>query len=415
MNPDRIERIVVTPVAFPDPPLLNVAGIHEPLALRTIVQVHTAAGIVGVGEAHGGARLLRSIRSAADAVTGTSTAEIETARSAVDAAVETLAERAFAPIEVAMLDAFAQRVGCRVVDLLGGAARDSAEFAGYLFFKLPRHLDASEDDDWGRVIEPAEVVGLARRLHRDHGFRSWKLKGGVLPIEDELAAICALREDVPGAPLRLDPNSRWSREAAMEVARRMQGTLEYLEDPCEGYDAMAEVTALSGMPTATNMLAGSFAASIRTLFSSAASVMLLDHHVVGGLRRAQSLADLCAASGVAVSMHSNSHLGVSLAAMTHLAAAVRGDVRANDTHYPWNRDHDILTGGPLAIIDGAVALPEGTGLGVSVDEALLAEAHERYRTTGIRERDDGGYARRQFADFGEDRAAWTMERSGWYA
>jgi glucarate dehydratase len=413
MNADRIERIDVTPIAFPDPPLLNVAGIHEPLALRTIVQVHTASGLVGLGEAHGGSTLLRSIRSAAEALIGWRSHDIEGARQAASVAVPRGTDRAFAPIEVAMLDVSAQRIGCRVADLLGGAARESAEFAGYLFFKLPQHLGDAQPDAWGEVLTGQQVVALAQRMQHEHGFASWKLKGGVLPIITELSAIHALRRAFPEAPLRLDPNSRWSLEASNAVAERMRGILEYLEDPCEGYAQMTELTGRGVLATATNMLAGSFDASIRAVQERAANVLLLDHHVVGGLQNAVRLAELCAASDIAVSMHSNSHLGVSLAAMTHLSAAVRGDVRANDTHYPWNREYDILEGGPLAITDGAVTLPNGPGLGVRIDKNLLAEAHERYLAGSIRDRDDGSYARRLVPHFGDDDRPWTMERSGW--
>jgi len=414
MTIDRIERVVVTPIAFPDPPLLNVAGIHEPLALRTIVQVYTANGQVGVGEAHGGAALLQTIHLAGRTVTGMSSYEIENARSAVHRQLPHLAERAFAPIEVAMLDAFAQRINCRVVDLLGGAAREHAEFAGYLFYKLAHHLDADQPDQWGEVLTAAQVVDIAQRMHRDFGFTSWKLKGAVHPISTELDAIMALRDAFPAAPLRLDPNARWSMMAAYEAGERMRGTLEYLEDPAAGHAAMVELTAQGPLPTATNMRAGSTADTLRTIAHRAADIVLLDHHVVGGLRRAVELSRLCHAAGIGVSMHSNSHLGVSMAAMTHLAAAVRGDTRANDTHYPWNRDHDIIVGGPIPIVDGHVQVPEGPGLGVQVDDDQLAQAHQRYVETTIRERNDAAYARCLIPDFGTDTEPWTTHRSGWF-
>ena len=45
----RIRELIVTPIAFRDPPLLNSIGVHEPLALRVIVEVVT-------GGRHGGPR-----------------------------------------------------------------------------------------------------------------------------------------------------------------------------------------------------------------------------------------------------------------------------------------------------------------------------------------------------------------------
>ncbi|NUR85693.1 MAG: glucarate dehydratase, partial [Nonomuraea sp.] len=48
-----ISEVRVTPVAFRDPPLLNAAGVHEPWALRTVVEVVSAEGVYGLGETYG--------------------------------------------------------------------------------------------------------------------------------------------------------------------------------------------------------------------------------------------------------------------------------------------------------------------------------------------------------------------------
>jgi glucarate dehydratase len=58
-----------------------------------------------------------------------------------------------------------------------------------------------------------------------------------------------------------------------------------------------------------------------SVLADAVQVVLSDHHYRGGLRRSQLLAGICDTFGMGLSMHSNSHLGISLAAMTHLAAA----------------------------------------------------------------------------------------------
>ena len=413
---ERIRRIVVTPIAFPDPPLLNSAGAHEPLALRSIVELETTSGIIGLGEAHGGERLTGEIALIADAVRDLPVSAVtEAGARAAGLLGRERADRAFAPIEVAMLDAFAQHLGVRVVDLLGGAVRDRVEFSGYLFYKWTGHLDEDGPDEWGEVTTPRQLVQLATTLHDRFGFRSWKLKGGVLPIAEEVAGARAVREAFPDFPVRMDPNCRWSLEAAQEVARTLRDVVEYLEDPCLGLDAMSALRAAVDVPIATNMLAERFDAHLPVLTARAADVVLLDHHVVGGLRRAAALAALCEAADIGLSMHSNSHLGISLAAMTHLAAAVTGRVHTNDTHYPWNQDFDVIAGGPISIVDGTVALPAGPGLGVTLDRDLLAEAHERYLSSDIRERDDGAYARRRVPEFDPTLGAWTIEQSGWMA
>ena len=67
----RISRVTVTPVAFADPPLLNSVGVHEPFALRAIVEVATDAGLSGLGETYADEKHLAALRAAADAIAGT--------------------------------------------------------------------------------------------------------------------------------------------------------------------------------------------------------------------------------------------------------------------------------------------------------------------------------------------------------
>ena len=94
-------------------------------------------------------------------------------------------------------------------------------------------------------------------------------------------------------------------------------------------------------------------------------------------------------------MHSNSHLGVSLLAMTHLAAATPGLTYACDTHYPWQHAEDeILQGGRVPIANGVVRVPDGPGLGVELDPDALARGRERYERCEYRSRDDAAEMRR---------------------
>jgi glucarate dehydratase len=86
-------------------------------------------------------------------------------------------------------------------------------------------------------------------------------------------------------------------------------------------------------------------------------------------------------------MHSNSHLGISLVAMTHLAACVPNLTYACDTHYPW-QEEEVIAGGRVPIEGGAVTVPRAPGLGVELDRRALARLHEQYLHCGIRTRND---------------------------
>jgi glucarate dehydratase len=116
-------------------------------------------------------------------------------------------------------------------------------------------------------------------------------------------------------------------------------------------------------------------------------IILSDHHFWGGLRVSLELAGFCRTFDRGLSMHSNSHIGISLAAMTHLAAATPNLTYACDTHYPWQSE-DILVGGRIKIEDGAVAVSREPGLGIELDRAALASLHENYKTCGLTHRDD---------------------------
>jgi glucarate dehydratase len=205
-----------------------------------------------------------------------------------------------------------------------------------------------------------------------------------------MKAIETLHEAFPGHPLRLDPNAAWTPQTSVKVAAGLAGILEYLEDPTPGQDGMAEVARQSPMPLATNMCVVAFDQLAPAIAKQSVGVVLSDHHYWGGLQRSRMLAGICDTFGLGLSMHSNSHLGISLAAMVHLAGATPNLTYACDTHWPWKTE-DVVKPGVLGIRDGAVAVPNTPGLGIEIDADALGALHEQYVRCGIRDRDDTGY------------------------
>jgi glucarate dehydratase len=119
------------------------------------------------------------------------------------------------------------------------------------------------------------------------------------------------------------------------------------------------------------------------------------------------LAGICETFGLGLSMHSNSHLGISLAAMTHLAAATPNLDYACDTHWPWkDPGEDVVVPGTLSFHNGAVKVPTAPGLGVELDRDALGRLHQQYLECGIRERDDTGYMRRINLSFNPAISRW---------
>ena len=167
----------------------------------------------------------------------------------------------------------------------------------------------------------------------------------------------------------------------------MEGVLEYLEDPCRGQQNMATVRKALNTPLATNMCTTSFGDIPKAIELGSEDIILSDHHFWGGLQESMKLTSVCETFGRDLSMHSNSHLGVSLAAMVHLGAAIPNLRYALDTHYPWQSD-EIVVGGRFKFEEGSVAVPEGPGLGVELDKVALAKLHENYVKCGLTKRDD---------------------------
>ncbi|MFI6477193.1 glucarate dehydratase family protein [Nonomuraea sp. NPDC050663] len=417
----KISEIRVTPVAFRDPPLLNAAGVHEPWALRTIVEVITGDGLSGLGETYGDLDHLQKVRQCAQALVGVDVHQTNEIYRRIDALVgdvvsdlhgltgvatkEKSVDRVFATFEVACLDIRGKAAGVPVVDLLGGRVRDAVPYSAYLFYKWAGH-PGQADDRFGAALDPEGIVEQARSLIDRYGFQSIKLKGGVYEPAQEVAAIRALAEAFPGVPLRLDPNASWTVETSIWVGKELDGILQYLEDPAVDIPSMAAVAAHVPMKLATNMCVVTPAHLPPAVAQGAIGVLLLDHHYWGGLTRSAQIAALCDTFGLELSMHSNSHLGISLAAMTHLAAATPNLTHACDTHTPWQDGQDVVAPGALRFVDGAVPVPDGPGLGIELDRDALARMHEQYLACGITSRDDTGYMQRFEPGFSTRRPRW---------
>jgi glucarate dehydratase len=214
-----------------------------------------------------------------------------------------------------------------------------------------------------------------------------------------VATLLALAHAFPGTPLRIDPNANWSVATSLKAAEQLQGVLEYYEDPAPGLEGMAEVARACDVPLATNMVVTDFKEFAQNVQKGCpVRIVLSDHHYWGGLRATQQLSRLCQTFEMGLSMHSNSHLGISLIAMTHLAASVPLLSYACDTHYPW-QDDDIVQGGRLHFEDGSLRVPRGPGLGVRIDPEALLRLHDNWLHCGIRNRDDLGQMRKYDATF----------------
>ncbi|EIJ48518.1 glucarate dehydratase [Herbaspirillum sp. GW103] len=415
----RVTAMRVIPVAGHDSMLLNLSGAHGPYFTRNIVILTDSAGNTGVGEVPGGEGIRQTLEDARALVVGQSIGNVQgilnRARTAFadrdvgGRGLQTfdlrIAIHAVTALEAALLDLLGKFLDVPVAALLGeGQQRDEVEMLGYLFYVADRnktdlpYLAAPEaDDDWLRLrheaaLTPQAVVRLAEAAYARYGFNDFKLKGGVMRGEDEIAAVTALAERFPKARITLDPNGGWLLKDAIRLCRDQHDVLAYAEDPCgaeDGYsgrEVMAEFRRATGLQTATNMVATDWRQMGHAISLQSVDIPLADPHfwtLQGSVRVAQ----MCHEWGLTWGSHSNNHFDISLAMFTHVAAAAPGKITAIDTHWIW-QDGQHLTREPLKIIGGKVQVPCKPGLGVELDMAQVEAAHQTYRNMGLGARDD---------------------------
>lgn len=426
-----IKEFHITPIAVTDPPLLNAAGLHAPYALRTIVELITEDNISGISEIPGNITIDKALEKSKSLIIGRDPFQLNQIRDVLIAnfGTDKASERGDAPwdqrtlvhifssIEVACLDIIGKIINRPVVDLLGGKRRDAVPFSAYLFYKYEgaggelgfktdpkaKGWDAARQ---AGALDPMGIVGQAKAMCKEFGFKSIKLKGGVFEPRQEVDAVFALREAFgKEVPIRIDPNALWKVATAIEYGKEMEGVIEYLEDPVRGQENMAIVREALKTPLATNMCTTSFEDIPRSIQLGSEDIILSDHHFWGGLQSSMMLAGLCQTFGRDLSMHSNSHLGISLAAMVHLGAAIPNLKYALDTHYPWQSD-EVIIGGRLKFEDGQVAVPTGAGLGVELDRKTLVRLHQNYLDCGLTKRNDE-------IEMQKVQPGWTFKATRW--
>jgi glucarate dehydratase len=381
----KISDVRATTVAVPlEAPLRHANGAHWGRFVRTIVEVETDEGLVGLGEMGGGGESAeKAIYALKSYLLGHDPLQLEQLYWKIcnpTASLYNNRAQMHAAIEFACIDLAGKRLGIRACDLLGGALREEIPFASYLFcrYRNPKTEVGGEET-------AADIVNAARDLKRKHGFRSHKLKGGVFSPDHDLNVYLALAAEFPEDSFRLDPNAAWSVEESIRIGRAIEHVRnDYYEDPCWGLEGMRRVRRFVNIPTATNTVVVNFEQLAACILTDAIDVILLDTTFWGGLRQAWMAGVVCQKFQRGISVHSSGELGIQLATMLHLGACLPNITFAADAHYHHLLD-DIIVGGKMKYVDGKIALPTASGLGVELDRDKLQKYAELFRK-------EGGYA-----------------------
>ena len=383
----KITAIEATEVTVPIEATLRFAyGVHLAVT-RTIVQVHTDAGITGLGET---AATADQVRTLSAPLVGQHPFDLEVVRNIISNRFYWSRDPLTAAgIEMALIDIIGKAAGEPAYRVMGGAVRPHASMAAYCFYRY------DNGSGFASVTTPEEMADHAADLVDTYGFRTVKLKGGVFDAEHEVRTMEAIRDRLGrDVRLRIDPQSAWTVETAIGYAPRLEAVgLEYYEDPVSGAPNMATVRRRTNLAMATNMCVTSFAELGPAIATRAIDVVLTDPWYWGGPTQVRTLDTVARTMGIGLSMHSGIELGIGMAAMVHTAVTMPGLTAAIDAHYHHLTD-DVIVGDLLKPKNGVLAPPEGPGWGVELDPdkfARYAELHAEgvYRNVYVEANQNG--------------------------
>ena len=378
----KIVDIRPTTVTVPlEAPLRHANGCHWGRFVRTIVEVETDDGLIGLGEMGGGGESAETaFRAIKPYLVGHDPARLEEMRFLIanpTASLYNNRTQLLAALEFACLDILGQKWGVPVSEILGGRLRDRVPFASYLFFRY-----ANPKTPVAEVRTIDQLVAHARDLREKFGFTSHKLKGGVFPPEYELECYRAVAAELKGDRVRFDPNAVWSTETAIWFGQQIEDLHnDYLEDPVFGLAGMRRVREKVRLPLATNTVVVNFEQLATNVLDTAVDVILLDTTFWGGIRPCLKAAGICETFQLGVAVHSSGELGIQLATMLHLGAVIPNLSFAADAHYHHLVD-DVIEGGKMMYQAGSIMVPDGPGLGVKLDYDRLSAYKELYRSLG---------------------------------
>ncbi|HJN83448.1 MAG TPA: glucarate dehydratase, partial [Verrucomicrobiota bacterium] len=195
----RISDFRIHSIAMADPPLRSSYGLHQPYALRNVIELESGDGVVGIAETYGGDQPVMALEAVRGQVvgacpyrlTGDLSPMVEGGASGLERSQTynvpgenplDADARTYSAIETACLDLIGKSVGKPVCDLIGGRVRDKVSFSAYPFYKHAGGGGKGDDlreDEYGEALSPESLVRQVQQMRDRYGFGSIKFKGGV--------------------------------------------------------------------------------------------------------------------------------------------------------------------------------------------------------------------------------------------
>jgi muconate cycloisomerase len=363
-----IERVEVFGVAIPlIGPGFSNAYVTKKIQKSAIVRLTAADGSVGLGNIDPSLgystetieESLAALRERlAPAIRGQDAANPHRTAATMDAALAGHLD-AKAAVEMACVDLTARRLGIAVHTYLGGAVVDRLTF-----------------NAWIGIVAPDAAAAEARAWF-DRGFRSAKIKVGG-GIEADRDRVKAVREAVRGGmQLRVDANAGYDVEQSIALGQLLEPyNLQLLEQPVAAGDlaGMAKVRQAIGIPVMADESITDHASLIAVIRAQCADLVKLKVMKQGGFLSCRRMLETAAAAGLRVVIGHGFGLGINTIAEIMLAATSQNVIEGLECVGPLKTADDIVSL-KLDLSAGALPLPGGPGLGVTLDDAKV----QRYR------------------------------------
>ncbi len=371
----KIRSIRATPVNIPfTAPYRFSYGATASLT-KTVIELETEDGVTGLGECADGDRAADVVR-AGERIAGLDIRDVNALRARLVPAIAyspwanvTAARRVFSGIEMACWDARGRTEGASLALLLGGRVRDRIPQTEYFAYRLPGPTDPGEGT-------PLAIARRAARMIERHGATIFEGKVATVSMDEEVTMLRELRAAIGDRELRLDANGAYTVPTAREAIRRFAPFRPtWFEEPCESYEELA------ALRPSTDLSFSAHAVDLPKAHRlGAPDAIVTNLNELGGIAAAAAFIRAAEALGVGFRFHSG-ETGIATAAYLQVSAALEPVRDASQTITRWYAD-DVIEGGPITPTDGYAAIPEGPGLGVTLDRAALARCHARYLAEG---------------------------------
>ncbi|MFN0114386.1 MAG: mandelate racemase/muconate lactonizing enzyme family protein [Paracoccaceae bacterium] len=371
----KIRSLRATPVNIPfTAPYRFSYGATASLT-KTVIELETEDGVTGLGECADGDRAADVVQ-AGERIAGLDLRDLNTIRARLLPAIAyspwanvLAARRVFAGIEIAAWDARARTEGVPLALLLGGRVRDRIAQTEYFAWRLPGPSEAGE-------ATPLDIARRAGLMIERHGARIFEGKVATVSMDAEVTMLRELRAAIGDRELRLDANGAYTVPAAREAIRRFSPFAPtWFEEPCESYEEMAALRPHTDLSFSAHAVDLPKAARL-----GAPDAIVTNLNELGGIAAATAFIRAAESFNVGFRFHSG-ETGIGTAAYLQVSAALEPVRDASQSIARWYAD-DVIEGGPITPRDGFAAVPEGPGLGVTLDRTALARCHARYLAEG---------------------------------